>query len=205
MNALDPKIAGGMILGSSAAFLFVKRWTTGSFLKGKPEGGFLIWFTHVLNLFLLMAVNPAAAILVVVRRLETLDPTILDPGRTPLHPVLEISGLLLYLTGNSLMCWALVTMRGHFQVMGKAPRPKDRLCSSGPYRLVRHPMYTSCLCLSLGSAFFTQSLAVFALFWVQAGLVLSLIAFEEEGLLRAYGAQFEAYRSRVKRLVPLFY
>ena len=103
------------------------------------------------------------------------------------------------------MGWALVTMRGQFQVLGKPPRLADRLLLSGPYGLVRHPMYTSVLGLSLGLAFLTQSLAIFALFWVYVGLILSLVAFEEEGLRRAYGEQFAAYQSRVRKLIPLFY
>ena len=103
------------------------------------------------------------------------------------------------------MGWALVTMRGHFQVMGNLPRPTDRLILSGPYRLVRHPMYTSVLGLSLGLAFLTQSLAIFILFWVHLHMILSLVAFEEEGLRRAYGEKFAAYQSRVKKFVPLFY
>lgn len=194
-----------MILASSAAFIFFKRLTTGSFLKGKPEEGFLVRLTHVFNLIFLVAVNPAVAILLVARKLETCDPTIVDPGLTSLRLGLEMSGLLLYLAGNSLMCWALVTMRGHFQVMGKPPRSTDRLFLSGPNGLVRHPMYSSVLCLSLGLALLARSLAIFTLFWVHLGLILRLVAFEEEGLRRAYGEQFEAYQSRVKKLVPLFY
>ena len=205
MSALDPRTLGAMILASLAVFLVFKRWATGSFIKGKPEGGFLLWLTHVFNLFFLLAVNPAVAILLVARRLETLDPTIADPGRTSIHLGLEISGLLLYLAGIALMCWALAAMRGHFQVLGRSPRPADGLILSGPYRLVRHPMYTSVLGLSLGLAFMTQSLAIFALFWVYLGLILPLIAFEEEGLRRAYGEQFAAYQIRVRKIVPLFY
>jgi len=205
MNAMDPRIAGAVILASSTAFLVVKRWTTGSFLKGRPEGGFLLWFTHLLNLFLLVAVNPAVAILLAARRFERLDPTIMDPGETPLHLGLEMGGLLLYLAGTCLMGWALVTMRGRFRVMGTDPRPTDGLLVSGPYGLVRHPMYASVLALSLGLALLTQSLALFALFGVHAGAILGLIAIEEEGLRRAHGERFAAYRSRVKKLVPLFY
>jgi protein-S-isoprenylcysteine O-methyltransferase Ste14 len=205
MYALDPRIAGIVILASSVIFLVVKRWTTGSFLKGRPERGPFLWFTHVYNLFFLLAVSPAVAILLVARRWETLDPTIVDPGQGPWHLGFEIGGLLLCLAGNSLMCWALVTMQGHFQVLGKTPRSTDRLLLSGPYALVRHPMYTSVLCLSMGLAFLTQSLAIFALFCVYAGIIPSLVAFEEEGLRRAYGEQFAAYQSRVKKLIPLFY
>jgi len=205
MNAMDPRIAGAVILASSTAFFIVKRWTTGSFVKGRPEGGLLLWVAHVFNLFVLAAVIPAAAILLAARRLESLDPTIVDPGPGPLHLGLELSGLLLGLAGASLMCWALATMRGHFRVMGASPRPTDRLLVSGPYVLVRHPMYASALCLSLGLAVLTQSLAALALFGAHAGLILSLITVEEEGLRRAFGQRFAAYQSRVKRLIPLFY
>ncbi len=205
MYALDPRLAGTMILASSVIFLVIKRWTTGSFLKGRPERGPFLWFAHIYNLFFLLAVSPGITILLVARRWETLDPTIVGPGRRPWHLGFEIGGLLLCLAGNSLMCWALVTMRGHFQVLGKPPRPKDRLLLSGPYGLVRHPMYTSVLCLSSGLAFLTQSLAIFALFCVYAGIIPSLVAFDEKGLRRAYGEQFAAYQGRVRKLIPLFY
>lgn len=205
MRAFDARMIGVVMLASSAAFLFFKRWTTGSFLKGRPEGGFALWFTHVFNLFFLTAVNPALAILLAAGRYEALDPTRVDPGPAPLRLGLEIGGLLLHVAGNALMRWALVTMRGHFQVLGQPPRPADRLLVSGPYGLVRHPMYTSVLCLSLGLAFLTQSLAIFALFWVYVGLVLGLLPVEEKGLRRAYGEQFAVYESRVKKLIPLVY
>ncbi len=205
MSALDPRIYGVILLALSAVFLLVKRWATGSFLKGKPEGGLLLWAAHVFNLFFLLAVSPAVKILLVARKLETLDPTILDPGPNALHLGLEVSGLLIYLAGNLLMCWALVTMRRHFQVLGNTPRPTDRLLVSGPYALVRHPMYSSVLCLSLGLALLTQSLILFTIFWIYVGLILNLVSFEEDGLRRAYGEQFVAYQNRVKKLVPLFY
>ena len=81
MGALDPRIPGIVILASSAAFVILKRWTTGSFLKGKPEGGFALWFMHVFNLIFLTAVTPAVAILMAARRWETLDPTIVPWGK----------------------------------------------------------------------------------------------------------------------------
>lgn len=205
MRTLDPRLSGLVILASSAAFVILKRWATGSFLKGKPEGGFSLWFTHVFNLFYLTAVTPAVAILMAARRWASLDPSIVDPGSAPLRWGLEASGLLCWLAGSGLMSWALVTMRGRFQVLGKLPRPTDRLLLSGPYRLVRHPMYASILGQSLGLAALTQSLLLFALFCVYLKRIPSLIASEEEGLQRAYGKDFEAYQSRVKKLIPLFY
>jgi protein-S-isoprenylcysteine O-methyltransferase Ste14 len=205
MYAMDPRILGIILLASTAAFVLVKRWTTGSFLKGKPEGSILVWFTHVFNLFFLLVANPAVSVLLLARRFEALDPTVVDLGPSPMRLGFEVIGLSLCLMGYSLMGWALVAMRGHFQVLGKSPRPSDRLLSSGPYRLIRHPMYSSVLCLSLGLAVLTRSLAVFAIFGVYVALILRLVPFEEEGLRRAYGEQFAGYQRRVKKLIPLFY
>ncbi len=205
MYALDPRLSGLVILASSAAFVILKRWATGSFLKGKPEGGFALWFTHVFNLFYLTAVTPAVAILMAARKWEALDPTVVNPGPAPLRMGLEAIGLLLWLAGSALMGGALVTMRGRFQVLGNLPRPTDRLLHSGPYRLMRHPMYASILAQSLGLAVLTRSLLLSALFCVYLKLIPSLIASEEEGLRRAYGEEFEAYQGRVKKLIPLFY
>jgi protein-S-isoprenylcysteine O-methyltransferase Ste14 len=205
MRALDPRILGIVMLALTALFVLIKRWTTGSFVKGRPEGSLLVWSTHVFNLFFLLVVNPAVAILLVARRFEALDPTVMNLGPWPLHLGIEVCGLLLCLTGFFLMGWALVTMRGHFQVLGNSPRSSDRLLCSGPYKLIRHPMYSSVLYLSSGLAFLTQSVAILALFGVYVALLLWLIPYEEEGLRRAYGDEFFAYQKRVKKLIPLLY
>jgi protein-S-isoprenylcysteine O-methyltransferase Ste14 len=205
MRALDPRILGIVSLALTAVFVLIKRWTTGSFVKGRPEGNLLVWSSHVFNLLFLLVVNPAAAILLVARRYEALDPTVLDLGPGPLHRGIELSGLLLYLTGYFLMDWALLTMRGHFQVLGNSPRSSDRLLCSGPYKLVRHPMYSSVLFLSSGLALLTGSLALLAIFGIYIALLLRLIPYEEEGLRRAYGDEFLAYQKRVKKLIPRLY
>ena len=75
----------------------------------------------------------------------------------------------------------------------------------GPYRLVRHPMYTAALAISLGLSCLVQSLAFFSLFCIYFILVLQMIPGEEEGLRRAYSAQYIAYQQKVKGLVPMFF
>jgi protein-S-isoprenylcysteine O-methyltransferase Ste14 len=205
MNVLRPEIPGLAILILSAVLVLVKKITTGSLLKGKPERGVLLWFTHAFNLFFLLALSPVVAILLVARKHETFDPTVIHLDGTPLRLGLEICGLVLSLTGYSLMSWALMTMRGYYQVGGNTPRPTDRLVVAGPYKLVRHPMYTSALCLSLGLSLLTRSMAVFALFGLYAGLILWLIPREEEGLRRVYGEPYLAYQLQTRRLLPLFF
>jgi protein-S-isoprenylcysteine O-methyltransferase Ste14 len=75
----------------------------------------------------------------------------------------------------------------------------------GPYRLVRHPIYSSLLLMVLGSAIARGTLAVLA------GFLLFCLAFgikivqEEKLLLRHFPDTYPAYRSRVKALVPFVF
>ena len=79
----------------------------------------------------------------------------------------------------------------------------DALLSSGPYRLVRNPIYLADLIAFTG----------FALCLPPIGLLLpvllflhytQLIGYEERSLRQEFGRDYEDYRSRVPRLLPGF-
>ena len=72
----------------------------------------------------------------------------------------------------------------------------------GPYRAVRHPMYSSALCIALGLALLIQSLACLAVFGIYLVLMIRLIPVEEEEMQRAYGEAYRAYRKKTARLIP---
>ncbi len=74
----------------------------------------------------------------------------------------------------------------------------------GPYKLVRHPMYAAALIGALGVCFLMQSLGFFCAVLVYLVLILALVRREEEGLVGAFGGQYEAYQRRVPALVPFF-
>ncbi len=190
-----------MILLLLAVLVITKQIATGSILD-KPKGTFLIWLVNVFNLFFLLAVNPLAAILLLLERLEAADVTRLVIENQALLRTLEVIGLVLYAAGFLLMAWALSGLRSNYQLGGSHPRDTDRLVIAGPYRLVRHPMYAAALYISLGLALLTQSAAFFAVFCIYLVLILLLIPVEEEGLQQAYGQQYSAYRQKIRRLIP---
>lgn len=76
------------------------------------------------------------------------------------------------------------------------------LVDAGPYRLVRHPIYTGMLMMFLGTAvvrgllgpLIAVPIAVFA-FWIKASQ-------EETLLLRQFPTMYLDYQSRTKRLIP---
>jgi len=204
MHLLDQTTLGIVILVLLGMLVVVKQMATGSILE-KPTGSFLLRLTNTFNLFFLLVVNPLAAILLITRSLEAVDPTHLAVDTAWLLIVLEIAGLGLYVLGCFLMAWALIRLGRVYQLGGSTPRVVDKMIVIGPYRFVRHPMYTAVLCISLGLACLIQSLAFFAVFCIYLVLIVLLIPVEEKALQRVYGEQYVTYQHKVKKLVPFLY
>ena len=201
MHLFDGRILGIAILALLAMLVVVKRVSTGSILD-KPKGTPVVQLVNTFNLFFLLVLNPLAALLLILRRLEMSDPThLIIKARWPLV-FLEIAGLAVYVLGFFLMAWALLRLGGNYQLGGSAPRPEDTMVMDGPYRLVRHPMYTAALSIALGLACLTQSLACLLVFCTYLVLILSLIPIEEEGMRRVYGGRYGAYERETGKLLP---
>lgn len=206
MHLVDQRILGVVILLLLGMLVITKHLATGSILRDKPIGGCLrMWITHTFNLFFLLMVNPLAAMVFIAREIEAVDPTRITIDVPWLVKVLEIGGMALSGGGFLLMVWALVRLGRNYQVGGNAPRKDDGLVIGGPYRFVRHPMYTAALSISLGLACLIQSLAFLSVFLIYVGLMILLVPAEEEALRRAYGEQYIAYQTKVRKIVPLLY
>ena len=204
MHLLDQRILGIAILFLLGMLVMVKHVATGSILD-KPKGNLMMQLVNVFNLFFLLVVNPLAAILLILRRLPTIDPTHMTINETWILMVLEIAGFMLYVIGYLTMAWALIILGHNYQLGGSTPRSEDQLVAGGPYNLVRHPMYTAALSISLGLACLIQSWAFFGVFAIYLVLILLLIPIEEDGLRNAYGEQYVVYQQKARKLIPFFY
>jgi len=82
-------------------------------------------------------------------------------------------------------------------------REHHGLVTTGVYRLIRHPMYTSALLWSLGQAFLLPNWAT-----AIAGMVGFCILYcgrvgrEEKLMLSTFGDEYRKYMTHTKRLVP---
>jgi protein-S-isoprenylcysteine O-methyltransferase Ste14 len=147
MHLLDQKVLGIVILFLLGMLVTVKRVATGSILD-KPKGNLMVQLVNIFNLFFLLVVNPLAAILLITGSLAMIDPSHTIINQPWVLMVLEIVGLVLYVTGYLLMAWALITLGRNYQLGGSAPRSEDKMVMAGPYKLIRHPMYTGALSIS---------------------------------------------------------
>jgi protein-S-isoprenylcysteine O-methyltransferase Ste14 len=86
------------------------------------------------------------------------------------------------------------------------PCPKDGapLIVSGPYSLVRHPMYGGAIIMAFGWAFFIKGSLTFVYATILF-LFLDLKARREEQWLQDTFCGYEEYQRRVKKLIPYLY
>jgi protein-S-isoprenylcysteine O-methyltransferase Ste14 len=76
------------------------------------------------------------------------------------------------------------------------------LIQSGPYALVRHPIYSGLMLATLGTAIAYGELSGFVGFAMVVAAWAYKSRLEEAAMAEEFGAQYESYRARVKGLVP---
>jgi protein-S-isoprenylcysteine O-methyltransferase Ste14 len=118
---------------------------------------------------------------------------------TPWRVVLNI----IFASLAAVLSWSGTRALGRQWRIDAGLNADHELVRSGPYRLVRHPIYTSMLCLLLATGFMTASwpLLLVSIAIFIAGLEIR--ARVEDGLLAAhFGDAFQAYRQSVAAYVP---
>ncbi|WP_214731634.1 isoprenylcysteine carboxylmethyltransferase family protein [Exiguobacterium sp. s195] len=119
--------------------------------------------------------------------------------------VQRIIGLTFYIAGVSLRYWGILHLRHQF-TRHVVVRPEDELVSSGPYRYLRHPLYTGLLLIAFG---FSLYFIHWGIALIGAGLtslaLLYRIRIEEGMLIRHFGQSYQSWSKTRKRLFPFIY
>jgi protein-S-isoprenylcysteine O-methyltransferase Ste14 len=76
------------------------------------------------------------------------------------------------------------------------------LVRSGPYRWVRHPIYTAMLGMYLGTALVSGELHALIAVAIVIAAYVRKIRLEERLLERVFGADFREYRRHSRALIP---
>jgi protein-S-isoprenylcysteine O-methyltransferase Ste14 len=82
-------------------------------------------------------------------------------------------------------------------------REGHRLVTNGVYRYVRHPMYAALFVYSLGQALAVPNAVAGPSYLAGFGLLFALRLPREEQMMReTFGAEYDAYAARTRRLIP---
>lgn len=122
----------------------------------------------------------------------------------PWTPELFWLGVVVTCAGLAFAVWARRTIGRNWSAIVTVKEDHE-LVTTGPYALVRHPIYTGLLLGFLGWAIAVDRwrgpLAVAIVFVA----LLRKYRLEERWMSERFGADYEAYRARVKALVPFLF
>jgi len=113
-------------------------------------------------------------------------------------------GLALEVLGLCVAIWARVTLGGNWS-SAVAFKENHKLVTSGPYRFVRHPIYTGMMAMFLGVAVYLGAIVsflgilfLFASFWIKSR--------QEERLMeKHFPKEYGKYKKTTKALIPFVY
>lgn len=174
--------------------VFMVGWTIAAFLNRRTVGG--AGFRASLPLY---AGAALALVLLLLARtpFPFLTETLWSTGPTFGWAMVALTALAL-----SFCVWARIHL-GDLWSIGIARKEGHRVVDTGPYAIVRHPIYTGIIVGMFAMAAERAKLAPIILavgvaifFWAKARL-------EEQFLHAEFGPAYEAYRTRVPMLVPL--
>lgn len=115
---------------------------------------------------------------------------------------IALGGTAIVLAGVLIRLRALQTLGAHF-TYAVAVGEEHALVTSGPYRFVRHPLYSGLLVLLTGLGIVLCDLWLTLGFFLYGAIFVSVrIWLEERALRRRFGAEFEEWRRRTKLLIP---
>jgi protein-S-isoprenylcysteine O-methyltransferase Ste14 len=126
---------------------------------------------------------------------------VLRGGSLAVHSlVLAAVGALLYACGIALAVWARLHL-GRNWGMPMTQRAEPELVTSGPYRSIRHPIYSGLLAAMLGTALVNNVLglivvAVLVPYFYYCGII------EERNLTATFPEAYPEYKSKTKMLIP---
>jgi protein-S-isoprenylcysteine O-methyltransferase Ste14 len=126
---------------------------------------------------------------------------VLRRGSLASHSVIvAVVGALLYACGMALAVWARRYL-GRNWGMPMTQRAEPELVTSGPYRLIRHPIYFGLLIALAGTALVNNVLglivvAVLIPYFYYCGVI------EERHLAAAFPNAYPEYRRKTKMLIP---
>ena len=125
-----------------------------------------------------------------------------DGFGSSLFPFSGYLGCFFIVFGVSIRLTAVITLRRHFTTTVSIME-SHKIIETGVYRLIRHPAYLGYLASLLGIGFILGNwVGLMALVVLPLLGVLYRIHVEERVLLDHFGAAYQEYANRTKRLLP---
>ena len=151
--------------------------------------------------FILLTLRPIAGCAVLGSIAYLVDPAWMAWSAVPLHAAVRAAGVLCSWSGWALLAWTFHAL-GLNLTDTVVTRAEHTLVTHGPYRRVRHPLYTAVLLAFLGNALAAANWFLFATGALAFALLVLRTDREEAHLVARFGGAYEAYIQRTGRFLP---
>jgi protein-S-isoprenylcysteine O-methyltransferase Ste14 len=122
----------------------------------------------------------------------------------PLADWLRWIGVALGALSLPFLAWVHYTLDKHWDI-SLSLRKDHVLVTSGPYRRIRHPMYTVHIVYFFAWVLVSANLLLLINYLLTILLITLRIPKEEQMLLERFGEEYRAYIKRTGRLLPRFH
>jgi protein-S-isoprenylcysteine O-methyltransferase Ste14 len=112
-----------------------------------------------------------------------------------------LAGAVLALTGALFAAWAKARLGRHFSPQ-LGVQQGHQLVTTGPYAVVRHPLYLGLIDFIIGSALFLNDVALLGVGALFAVYFTAQLRIEERLFARHFGGEWQVYRARTPALFP---
>jgi protein-S-isoprenylcysteine O-methyltransferase Ste14 len=119
------------------------------------------------------------------------------------NPILQGTGMGLFLTGLGLALWARVYL-GRNWGTPMSEKVDAELVTTGPYRYIRNPIYSGMILAAIGTAVAVSWYWLIAVVFMGAYFIYSATV-EEHIMERLFPNDYPAYRRSTKMLIPFMF
>jgi protein-S-isoprenylcysteine O-methyltransferase Ste14 len=168
----------------------VKSQATGESLDRRQEG-----------IFILATLRPLGAVFWFGLFAWMINPRWLDWSSVPVPLWLRWAGVPMLLAGAALLVWT-------FRSLGKnltdtvVTRKQHTLVSHGPYRWIRHPLYSSAALLVIAVSLVAANWFFFVTGVVLLCVLVARTQTEEANLVARFGDSYRQYMEQTGRFIP---
>lgn len=121
----------------------------------------------------------------------------------PKAEAIQWIGAVIGISALALFYWVHTTL-GQFFSSKLQILQDHKLITTGPYKFVRYPMYTAFMLLHLAVYFLTMNWFIVLTWTIGLTLLIATrIKKEENLLLKKFGTEYEEYKNKTSRFVPL--
>jgi len=121
----------------------------------------------------------------------------------PLSIWLRWIGVVVAISSFPLFAWAIRALGEQFSPRLQVTE-KHKLVTSGPYRWIRHPMYTAEFVFYFGLAVESANWVVALAILIGPALLYARVSKEEAMLIERFGDEYRVYIKRTGRFFPRF-